>query len=97
MKFIDQLKANEGNLLAAGIAWTIGLAWFTLGGFYLGTIFGKKHVYDLQAKDISGIGLNGMIIGLLVGIAVASFITFAYPKSTKRDEEAEAAAEHAHH
>jgi len=95
VKFIEQLKSDEGNLFAAGIAWTIGLLWFTIGGFYLGTIFGSKHVMDLQVWNMQSHGLTGMGVGFVVGVLVALFITFNYPKATARD--AAKAAEHDHH
>jgi hypothetical protein len=94
VKFLEQLKSDEGNLFAIGIAWTIALLWFTIGGFYLGTIFGSKHVMDLQVWNMKSHGLTGMGVGFAVGVCVALFITINYPKVTARDA---AMAEHDEH
>jgi uncharacterized membrane protein len=95
VKFVEQLKSDEANLFAAGIAWTIGLLWFTIGGFYLGTIFGSKHVIDLQPWNMNSHGLTGIGVGFIVGVCVALFVTVNYPRVTARD--AKNAEEHDHH
>lgn len=98
MKFIERIKAEEGNVYAIGIAWTIGLLWFSLLGFYLGTISDSKHIIDLQVKEMRGGGLTGLIIGFLVGATIATLVTIFYPMVTAKEAEREAAeAEHGHH
>ncbi|RYG37931.1 hypothetical protein EON81_05245 [bacterium] len=88
-RFKDQFMSDEGNFLAAGIAWTSALAWFTFLGFVMGQIIGSDHVQDLQMQDMAN-GLKGGAVGLVVGIAVALAVTFYYPKYTKREAEEEA-------
>jgi hypothetical protein len=88
LSYLKKIGHNEDNLIAIGIAWTVGLAFFTLGGFYFTTIAGSAHVVDLQEADMIG-GLRGMLVGFIVGVIVATFITIQYPKWTAADEAAE--------
>jgi len=94
MKFIERIKSDEGNMFAIGIAWTIGLLWFTLLGFYLGTIIDSKHVIDLQVAQMKGGGLTGLIIGFIVGATIATGVTLFYPRVTAKEAAEE---EHGHH
>lgn len=97
MTWFEKFKSREDNLLAAGIAWTVGILFFSFSGFYLGTIVGKAHVYDLQVRDLAGPGLNGLIIGFVTGVVFALAVTFIYPSFTARDEKEEAeVASHPH-
>ncbi|RYG45895.1 hypothetical protein EON79_11505 [bacterium] len=85
----ERFMSDEGNFLAAGIAWTSALAWFTFLGFVMGQIIGSDHVVDLQMEDMQN-GLKGGAVGLVVGIVVATIVTVYYPKYTKREAEEEA-------
>jgi len=89
MSLLEKIKSREDNIFAIGIAWTFGLLWFTGGGFYLGTIVGKKHEIDLQVRDMAGPGLTGMLTGFLVGVVVALLVTFIYPNYTSREKREE--------
>lgn len=85
MSLVKKILSREDNLLAIGIAWTIGLTWFTVGGFYMGTIAGSKHIIDLQVHDMQGPGRTGAMIGFVLGVIVALTITFAYPNMKSPD------------
>ena len=93
ISYLKKIGHNEDNLIAIGIAWTIGVVFFTLAGFYFTTIAGSPHIVDLQTHDMQN-GLKGMLIGFILGVLVATFITIFYPKWTAADEAAEAEAHH---
>lgn len=88
--------SDEGNFLAAGIAWTSSLAWFTMLGFVMGQIIGSNHVDDIQMRDMRN-GVQGAAVGFLVGVVVALVVTFVYPKYTRKDAEEEAHGIDHHH
>ncbi len=96
MKLIERITAREDNVLAAGIAWTVGIFWCVTFGFYFGCLAGSPHIMDFQQALLAGPGLTGAGIGLLVGLAFALFFTIVYPRWTAEDakEEAEADANH---
>ncbi|MDX2064447.1 MAG: hypothetical protein SFX74_01765 [Fimbriimonadaceae bacterium] len=88
MTFLEKISAKEDNLLAIGAAWTVGMLWFTTGGFYLGTIIGSDHKIDLQVPLVSGPGVVGMLVSIVVGAIVATLVTIIYPKVTASDDAA---------
>ncbi|CAN5467407.1 hypothetical protein BH11ARM2_BH11ARM2_14240 [soil metagenome] len=92
-----RFMSDEGNFLAAGIAWTSALAWFTMLGFVMGQIIGSNHVDDLQMKDMVVTGRNGGIIGFFVGVVVAIIVTVLYPRYTRKDADEEAIGIDHHH
>jgi F0F1-type ATP synthase membrane subunit c/vacuolar-type H+-ATPase subunit K len=96
MKLFERMKSREDNLLAAGIAWTIGIFWSVTFGFYMGCIAGSPHEIDIQKPLMAGSGLTGAGIGLIFGVSLALFFTVVYPRWTAEDarEEAEADAHH---
>jgi uncharacterized membrane protein YdcZ (DUF606 family) len=93
VSYWERLKSNEGNLFAIGIAWTVGLLWFTVGGFYFGTIVTRQKEIDLQLPQIQG-GLQWAGIGFGVGVVVATLITIFYPRATAADDAHEPHTEH---
>ena len=77
--------------------WSIGLAIFPTGGFYIATIAspasdfnGERHFWDLRIADIH-YGGYGALIGLGLGICLGLWATFRYPmlkeKEARLDEE----------
>lgn len=93
--FLEKITAKEDNLLAIGAAWTVGMLWFTLGGFYMGTIIGSDHKIDLQVPLVVGPGVVGMIVGTIIGVIFATLVTLIYPKVTAADD-ADHVHEHGH-
>ena len=90
ISYLKKIGHNEDNLIAMGIAWTIGIVFFTLAGLYMSLIINSDHQIDFQDHDFRG-ALPGMGLGFLIGLSVALFVTIMYPKWTAADEAAESA------
>lgn len=89
LKSAYQKAAENESIYAIAIAWTVGLLFFTLAGFYFTTIAISPHYYDLQVSDMEG-SVAGGAIGFFIGVVVALVITLAYPKITENDARHEA-------
>ena len=78
--------ADEETLLALGLYWTVGMLFFTLGGFYLANIavVPVPHDRDLQPMDLQR-SLVGAAIGAGIGALLGLFMTAVYPRLTRRD------------
>lgn len=93
--------ADEETLLALGLYWTVGMLFFTLGGFYLANIVAVPipHDRDLQVRDMAN-SLRGAAVGAAIGVVFGLFWTFVYPRLTRKDYEHDMAVfrgEHGHH
>jgi hypothetical protein len=77
---------DEGNWFALALGILLAFLWGPLLGFYMGTVFGSDHFYDLQHQDMLN-GLKGAGIGFVVGVCGLLYILKVYPSRTKKDFE----------
>ena len=91
---------SEDTLLATLAAWTVGLGLFTLAGFYIGTIAGHDNhpPEGIRQKDLDPTQLIAALPyaagGLVIGLALAVWVSAFYVPSKLRELESEHSGHH---
>jgi H+/Cl- antiporter ClcA len=82
LKYVER----EEIWLSVLTAWILAPFCLTLVGLFIGTIVTRNPRADLQAPDLIQ-ALWGAGLGLLIGVAVALFVTIWYPGRVRRDHD----------
>jgi hypothetical protein len=95
----SRMMRHQESRVGVAVAWAIAPLFFTLGSFYLATVWATRNGLDLNAADMQRsfpVAVIGFIVGVLIAIAVTVFYP-PYINREYREEEERALLDHHHH